>query len=66
VTISVKSYVIIMGLLFIHGTLAQVRACPKEMENTPRKPLDILPLGYHLKIQARASKLSWRSNPYEV
>jgi hypothetical protein len=61
VTISVESYVIIMDLLFTHGTLAQVRACPKEMENTPRKPLDVFPLGYHLRSQARASKLEVQS-----
>ena len=33
VAIYVESYVVIMGLLFNLGTLAQVGARPKEMEN---------------------------------
>jgi hypothetical protein len=29
-------------------------------------PKDILLLGHHLRSQARASKPSWRLNPYQV
>jgi hypothetical protein len=55
-----------MGLLFILGTLAQVGARPKEMENSTRKPLDVLLLGHLLKRLARASKPSQRPNPTQV
>jgi len=47
-----------MGLLFTLGTLAQVGARPKEIENTPRKPLDVLAIGHLLRRLARASKPS--------
>jgi hypothetical protein len=62
VVVSARSYVIAMGLLFILETLAQVGACTKEMGNTSRNPLDVLPLGHHLRRPARASKSSWRPN----
>ena len=68
VIVSARSYIVDMGLLFILGVLAQVRACSKDMGNTSRNPVDVLPLG-HLLIRrpARASKLiSWRSNPCQV
>jgi hypothetical protein len=39
---------------------------PKEMENSPRKPLDILLLGNLLRRPARASKPSRRPNPTRV
>jgi hypothetical protein len=55
-----------MALLAILGSLAQVGAHPKETENSPRKPLDVLLLGHHLRRPARMSKPSWRSNPYQV
>jgi hypothetical protein len=55
-----------MGLLAILGTLAQVGAHPKEMENPPRKPLDILLLGHDLRRLARTSKPSWRPSPIRV
>ena len=60
------SYIVIMGLIFTLGILAQVGACPKEMENTIRNPLDILHLGHLLRRLARASKLSWKPNPCQV
>jgi hypothetical protein len=63
VVISARSYTIVMGLLAILGTLAQVGAHPKEMENPPRKPLDILLLGHHLRRPARTSKPSHRPSP---
>jgi hypothetical protein len=62
---SARSYVIVMGLLFILEILVQVGAPPKEMGNTPRNP-DVLPLGHLLRRPARASKSSWRSNPCQV
>jgi hypothetical protein len=55
-----------MGLLAILGTLAQVRADPKEMDNPPRKPLDVLLLGHHLRRIARMSKPSRRPDPIQV
>jgi hypothetical protein len=63
---AIQSYVIVMGLLFILGILAQVGAFPKEMENTPRNPLDILPLGQLLRRPSRVSKSSWRHNSCQV
>jgi hypothetical protein len=45
VTIFVGCYEVIVGLIFTLGTLAQVGAHPKEIENTPREPLDVLLLG---------------------
>jgi len=55
-----------MGLLFILGTLAQVGAHPKDLENPPRKPLDVLLLGHHLRRPARTSKPSQRPSPIRV
>ena len=66
IAISVRSYDIVMGLLFILGTLAHVGASPKEMRNTPRSPLDVLLLGHLLRRPARASKPSWKPNPSQV
>ena len=63
VVVSARSYVIIMRLLFILGILAQVGAHPKEMKNTSRNPLDVLPLGHLLRRLARVSKSSWRLKP---
>jgi hypothetical protein len=60
VTISAGSYTIVVGLLFILGTLAQVGAHPKDLENPPRKPSDVLLLGHHLRRLARTSKPSRR------
>ena len=66
VTVSAGSYTIVMGLLFILGTLAQVGAHPKDLENPPRKPLDVLLLGHHLRRPARTSKPSQRPSPIRV
>jgi hypothetical protein len=66
VAISVRSYTIVMGLLAIHGTLGQVGAHPKEMENSPRNPLDVLLLGHHLRRPAKMSKPSRRPSPIRV
>jgi len=67
IVVSVESYFIIMGMFFfIFGTLAQVGAYPKEKEKPPRKPLDVLLLGHHLKRLARSFKSSQRPNPYQV
>ena len=38
--VRLRSYIIIMGLVFTLGTLAQVGAYPKEIGNTVRNPLD--------------------------
>ena len=64
VAISGGSYTVVMGLLDILGTQAQVRACPNKIENTLEMPKDILV--HHLRRQVRASKPSWRPNPCEV
>jgi hypothetical protein len=66
VAISVVSYTVAIGLVAIFGTLAQVGAHPKEMENPPRKPLDVLLLGHHLRRPARTSKPSRRPSPIRV
>jgi hypothetical protein len=66
VIISIRSYTVIMGLLFILGTLAQVGAHPKDLENPPRKPLNVLLLGHHLRRPARSSKPSRRPSPMWV
>jgi len=63
VAVSAGSYTVVMGLLFILGTLAQVGAHPKDLENPPRKPLDVLLLGHHLRRPARTSKPSRRPSP---
>ena len=62
--VSAGSYIIVMGLLFIFGILAQVGAPPKEVGDTPRSPLDVLHLGHLLKWPARAfqPKLEAQSN----
>jgi hypothetical protein len=66
VTISARSHIVVMGLLFILRTLAQVGAHPKKIENPPRKPSDVLLLGHFLRRPARASKPRWRSSPTRV
>ena len=66
VVVSAGSYIIIMSLLFILGTLAQVEARPKEMENSPRKPLDVLLLSHLLRRPTRASNPSRRPSPTRV
>jgi hypothetical protein len=66
VAISAGSYTVIMGLLVILRTLAQVGAHPKEMENPPRKTLDFLHLGHHLRRPARTSKPSRRPSLIRV
>ena len=37
---------VVAGLMFTLGTLVQVGAYPKKMENAPKKPLYILLLGH--------------------
>ena len=64
--VSAGSYIVVMGLLFILGILAQIGATPKEMGDTPRSPLDVLHLGHHLRRPEKASKSSWRPNPCQV
>jgi len=64
--VAAGSYVVVMGLLFTLGTQAQVGAHPKEMENKPRKPLDVLLLGHLLRRPARASKPSRKPSPTRV
>jgi hypothetical protein len=49
-----------------HGTLAQVGAHPKKMENPLIKSLDVLLLGHHVRRPARTSKPSRRPNPIRV
>jgi hypothetical protein len=63
VTISVGRYTVIIGLLFILGTLAQVETHPKNLENPLRKPLEVLLLGHHLRRPTRMSKPSRRPSP---
>jgi hypothetical protein len=63
VAVSTGIYTIVMGSFFILETLAQVGARPKDLENPPRKPLDVLLLGHHLRRPTRTSKPSWRRSP---
>jgi hypothetical protein len=58
VCISAWYYDIVVSLLFILGTLAQVEARPKHVENSPRMSKDILLLGHLLRRPTRASKLA--------
>jgi hypothetical protein len=66
VDVSTGSYIVVIGLLFILGTLTQVETRSKEMKNPPRKPLDILLLGHLLRRPTRISKPRRRSNPTRV
>jgi hypothetical protein len=66
VAISSKSYTVVMGLLDILGTQAQVGACPKKMKNTKEMALYIHLLGHHLRRPARTSKPSQRPSPIRV
>jgi hypothetical protein len=66
VAIYTRSYSVVMSLLAILGTLAQVGGHPKEMENPPRKTLDVLLLGHHLRRLERTSKPSRRPSPIRV
>jgi hypothetical protein len=66
VVISAVSYTVVMGLLAILETLGQVGAHPKDMENPPRKPLDVLLFGHHLRRPARTSKPNRRPSPIRV
>jgi hypothetical protein len=63
VAISTRSYTVVMGLLFIFGTLVQVGAHPKDLENPSRKPLNVLLFGHHLRRLARTSKPNRRLSP---
>jgi hypothetical protein len=64
IAVSARGYAIIMGLLFILGILAQVGARPREMENTPRNPLDVLTLGHLLRDQqGRPSQAGGTQHP---
>jgi hypothetical protein len=57
---------IVLGWSCNLGTLAQVGALPNYVENTSKMSKDVLLLGHHLRMQAKASKLSWRPNPCQV
>jgi hypothetical protein len=56
IVVSTRSYTIVMGLLFILRTLAQVEAHPKDLENPSRKLLNIILLGHDLRRPASMSK----------
>ena len=64
--VSAESYVVVVGLIFTLGTLAQDGPHLKEMENTSEMSKDILLLRHHLRRQVRESKPSWRPNPCEA
>jgi hypothetical protein len=66
VAISGESYTVVMRLLDILGTQAQVGARPKKMENTKEMALDVHLLGHHLSRPARMSKPSQRPSPIRV
>jgi hypothetical protein len=64
VTVSARYYDDVMDLLFTLGTsMAQVGACSKHMENSPRMKKGRLLLGHLLRRPAWASRPSWRPNP---
>ena len=58
--VSAGSYVVVMGLIFTLGILAQVGACLKDMKNTLEIAQDVLHLGHHLRRPARAPQPTWR------
>jgi hypothetical protein len=66
IAISTMGYTVVIGLLAILETLAQVGAHPKEMENPPRKPLYVFLLGHHHRRPARTPKPSRRPSPIRV
>ena len=51
---------------FTLGTLVQVEACLKDMDNTFRMAQDVLHLGHHLRRPARAPHLRWRPKPIRL
>ena len=61
--VSAGSYVVVMGLIFTLGILAQVGACLKDMDNTFRIAQDVLHLVHHLRRPARAPQPRWRPKP---
>ena len=54
------SYIVIMGLIFTLGILAQVGARSREVESIQKNFFDILPLGHHLRRPARVPQPRWR------
>ena len=64
--VSAGSYVVVMGLIFTLGILAQVGACLKNVENTLEMAQDVLHLGHHLRRPARAPQPRWRPKPIRL
>ena len=64
--VSVGSYVVVMGLIFTLGILAQVGACLKNVNNTFGMDEDILHLVHHLRRPARAPQPKWRPKPIRL
>ena len=64
--VSAGSYVVVMGLIFTLGILAQVGACIKNVNNTFGMAQDILHLGHHLRRPARAPQPRWRPKPIRL
>ena len=50
-------------MLFTLGTLAQVGACLKDIDNTFGMAQDVLHLGHHLRRPVRAPQPRWRPKP---
>ena len=61
--VSAGSYVVVMGLIFTLGILAQVGAQSREVENIQKNIFDVLHLVHHLRRPARAPQPRWRPKP---
>ena len=64
--VSAESYVVVMGLIFTLGILAQVGACLKDMDNSFGIAQDVLHLGHYLRRPARAPQPRWRPKPIRL
>jgi len=64
--VSAGSYVVIMGLIFTLGILAQVGARSREVENIQKNLFDILLFGHHLRRPARVPQPRWRPKPIQL
>ena len=64
--VSAGSYVVVMGLIFTLGILAQVGTRSREVENIQNNLFDVLHLVHHLRRPARAPQPRWRPKPIRL
>ena len=61
--VSARSYIVVMGLIFTLGILAQVEERPKYVKRSLKMPKNVLLHGHHHRRPARACTTSWRPSP---